>query len=83
MSHWTEWMDERMKELFFLIFGKVEPTVEWYWQGETEELGENLSQCHFVQHKSHWIDPGRRGERPATNRVTHGTAPLPPKEPKL
>jgi hypothetical protein len=22
--------------------------VECYWQGKTEELGENLSQCHFV-----------------------------------
>jgi hypothetical protein len=35
------WMNERT--IFFLIFGKVEPTVEWYWQGKTEELGEKLA----------------------------------------
>jgi hypothetical protein len=23
-----------------------------------------------------WINPGLRGERPATNRLSHGTAPL-------
>jgi hypothetical protein len=56
----------RMNEwkLFFLIFGNVEPTVERYDGGKPK----NLSQCHFVHQKSHWIDPGRRGERPAANR---------------
>jgi hypothetical protein len=39
--------------------------------------GKNLSLCHFVDHKSHmdWPGiepgPGLRGERPATNRLSH------------
>jgi hypothetical protein len=32
--------------------------------------GKNLSQCQSVRHKS----AGLRGERPATNRLSHGTA---------
>jgi hypothetical protein len=38
----------------------------------------NLSQCHFVHHKSTWTgprsNPDLRDERPATNRLSHGTA---------
>jgi hypothetical protein len=36
----------------------VEQLVEWRSAGETKVLGENLSQRHFVHHKSHMTRPG-------------------------
>jgi hypothetical protein len=46
----------------------VEKLVEWRLVRETEVLGENLAQRHFVHHKSHMLDPGsnpdRRGGKP-------------------
>jgi hypothetical protein len=35
----------------------VEQLVEWRLAGETEILGENLPQLHFVHHKSHMTGP--------------------------
>jgi hypothetical protein len=44
-------------------------------RGKPKYSGRNLSQCHFVHHKSYpGSNPGLRGERPATNRLSHGTA---------
>jgi hypothetical protein len=58
----------------------VEQSVEWELVGETELLGENLPQFHFVHHKSHMTWPGsnpdRRGGKPATNRMSCGTTLL-------
>jgi hypothetical protein len=46
--------------------------------GETEVLGENLPSATLSTTNLTWIDPGAnpglRGERPATNRLSHGTA---------
>jgi hypothetical protein len=47
-------------------------------RGKPKSSEKNLSQYHFVHHKSHWIDPGanpgRRDKRPAINRLSRGTA---------
>jgi hypothetical protein len=55
----------------------MEKLVEWL-AGETEVLGENLPQCRFVHHKPHMLSPdaipGRSSRKPATNRLSDGTA---------
>jgi hypothetical protein len=47
--------------------------------GETEVLGENLPQRHFCPSQNPtWVDPGlnpgRRGGKPKTNRLSYGAA---------
>ena len=53
--------------------------VERYWPGETEVLGvESCPSAILSTTNLTWTDLGLnqyfRGERPATNRVTHGMA---------
>jgi hypothetical protein len=50
--------------------------------GETEELGENLPQRHFVppqipHDQVRARTPGHRGGKPATNRLSYGAASIP------
>jgi hypothetical protein len=58
----------------------VEKQMECTLAGETEVLfGENIPQRHFcpLQNPT-WPDPGRRCEKPATNRLSYGAAIMKP-----
>jgi hypothetical protein len=58
--------------------------MEQWWNdtfaGETKVLRENLPSANLSTTNPTWIDPGTnpglRGERPATNCLSHGTAYL-------
>jgi hypothetical protein len=56
----------------------MENLVEWWLAGETEVLGENLPRATLSTTNPTWPDPGsnlgRRGGKPATNRLSYGAA---------
>jgi hypothetical protein len=52
----------------------VERSVDWELTGETEVVGGNLPQCHFVHHKSHMIWPVLEPDSSGGN-SRHGSAP--------
>jgi hypothetical protein len=56
----------------------MEQLVGWRFAGETEVLGENMPQRHFVHHKTHitrnGLEPGHRGGKPATNCLSYSAA---------
>jgi hypothetical protein len=56
------------------VIRMMEKLMEWWLAGETEVLGENMTQCRFAHHKLRMLNPGHRGGKPATNRLSYGTA---------
>jgi hypothetical protein len=50
----------------------VEQSVEWELAEETEVLGENFPNATISTINPTWPD---RGGKPATNRLSYGTAP--------
>jgi hypothetical protein len=78
----SNWVHSAMRPLTGLlcqprVIMTMEKLVEWL-AGDIEVLGENPPQCRFVHHKPHMLcldaSPGRRGGKPATNRLSYGTA---------
>jgi hypothetical protein len=68
----------KIKMTTFFTFPSNWAPVEWNWQGKAEVLGENPVPVPLSITNPTWTDPesnpGHRGGRPATNRLSHGTA---------
>jgi hypothetical protein len=68
-----------MKIIIFFVFPCNGAPVEWNWQGKTEVLGEKpvpvpLRSPQIPHAPTPGSNPGLQGGKPATNRLSHGTA---------
>jgi hypothetical protein len=76
---WGLLCNPMMKMISFFVFPCNGAPVEWNWQGKTEVLREKTCPSATLSTTNHtWTDPGSnpglRGERPATNPLSHTTA---------
>jgi hypothetical protein len=74
----TLWWKWKMISFFFIFTGNVAP-LELNWQGKTEVLGgKTCPSATLSTTNPTWSvvesNPGLRGERPATDRLSYGTA---------
>jgi hypothetical protein len=69
-------LDDEDDDYFFVLFLVMEHRWNETDRGKPKNSGKNLSQSHFVHHKSHipGSNPGLRGGRPTANRLSHDTA---------
>jgi hypothetical protein len=71
-------MKMKRKVICFLFFQVMEHLWNEIDRRKPKYSGKNLSQCHFVNHKSHMdspgIEPGPPRWESGTDRLSHGTA---------